>query len=61
MENGIPQTTEEFIAENKNHFQKVDSQRRKGEPYSKQQRDKRREEVTQNKVDIGCSARKISN
>jgi len=30
MENGLLQTTEEFIAENKNHFQKVDSQRRKG-------------------------------
>ena len=61
MENGLLQTTEEFIVENKNHSQKVNSQRRKGGPYSKQQRDKRREEVIQNKVDIGCSVRKISN
>lgn len=60
MENGLLQTTEEFIVENKNHFQKVNSQRRKDGPYSKQQRDKRREEVYRLCFEYGYSARKIS-
>ena len=59
MENGLPQITEEFILENKNHNPQVNSQRRGG-PYSKQQRDKRREEVYRLCFEYGYSARKIS-
>ncbi len=60
MEDGLPHITEEFILENKNHHQKVNSQRRKGGPYSNQQRDKRREEVYRLCFEYGYSARKIS-
>ena len=60
MEDGLPYITEEFILENKNHHQKVNSQRRKGGPYSNQQRDKRREEVYRLCFEYGYSARKIS-
>jgi len=60
MEDGLPYITEEFILENKNHYPKVNSQRRKGGPYSKQQRDKRREEVYRLCFEYGYTARKIS-
>jgi len=60
MEDGLPHITEEFILENKNHYPKVNSQRRKGGPYSKQQRDKRREEVYRLCFEYGYTARKIS-
>ena len=60
MENSLPQITEEFIVENKNHYPKVNSQKKKGGPYSNQQRDKRREEVYRLCFEYGYSARKIS-
>jgi len=60
MEDGLPHITDEFILENKNHYPKVNSQRRKGGPYSKQQRDKRREEVYRLCFEYGYTARKIS-
>ena len=60
MENGLSQITEEFLLENKNHYQKVNSQRRKGGPYSKNERDSRRKEVYRLHFDYGYSARKIA-
>ena len=60
MENGFPEITDEFIVENKNHYQKINSQRRKGGPYSKHQRDKRREKVYRLHFEYGYSASKIS-
>jgi len=60
MENDLPEMTEEFFTENKNHFQKINSQKKKGGPYSKHHRDKRREEVYRLHFDYGYPARKIA-
>ena len=60
MENDLLEITEEFFLENKNHLQKINSQRKKGGPYSKHQKDKRREEVYRLHFDYGYSARKIA-
>lgn len=60
MKNGLPEITDEFIVENKNYYQKINSQRRKGGPYSKHQRNKRREEVYRLHFDYGYRASKIA-
>jgi len=60
MENDLPEMTEEFFTENKNHFQKINLQKKKGGPFSKHQRDKRRDEVYRLHFEYGYSARKIA-
>ena len=60
MKNDLPEITDEFMVENKNYYQKNNSQRRKGGPYSKHQRDKRREEVYRLHFEYGYSGRKIA-
>jgi len=60
MENDLPKMTEEFFTENKNHFQKINSQKKKGGPFSKHQRDKRKDEVYRLHFEYGYSARKIA-
>lgn len=60
MENDLPEMTKEFFTENKNHFQKINSQKKKGGPFSKHQRDKRKDEVYRLHFEYGYSARKIA-
>ena len=60
MENDLPEMTEEFFTENKNHFQKINLQKKKGGPYSKHDRDARRNEVYKLHFEYGYSARKIA-
>jgi len=60
MENDLPEMTKEFFTENKNHFQKINLQKKKGGPFSKHQRDKRRDEVYRLHFEYGYSARKIA-
>jgi len=60
MENDLPEITEEFFTENKNHFQKINLQKKKGGPYSKHDRDARRNEVYKLHFEYGYSARKIA-
>lgn len=55
----LPQITTDFLDENEKLCQTVPNSK-KGGPYSKQQRDKRREEVYRLCFEYGYSARKIS-
>jgi len=60
MENDLPEMTEEFFTENKNHIPKINLQKKKGGPYSKKLRNKRKDEVYRLHFEYGYSARKIS-